>query len=118
MKTLVVDEAEQTLSEYLSICWRHRWLILSVAASFGIGAAVWSFFQMPIYQAKATVVIENLGPGALERDKSYYPDNSPEYFQTHFELMKSHQVLQRTARLLKLSDRPEYQSKPLPIKEF
>lgn len=63
-------------------------------------------------------MIENPTPGGLDKDKSFYPDNSPEYFQTHFELMKSHFVLQRTARLLELSDRPEYQPKPSAIRQF
>ncbi|HNP83600.1 MAG TPA: polysaccharide biosynthesis tyrosine autokinase [Nitrospira sp.] len=117
-KTIVLDEAEQTLSEYVTACWRHRRLILIASGGFALGVAVWSFLQTPVYQAKATVVIENLGPGLLDKDKSFYPDNSPEYFQTHFELMKSHYVLQRTARQLKLSERPEYQVKPSAIKRL
>ncbi|MDL1888451.1 hypothetical protein FBQ96_02520, partial [Nitrospirales bacterium NOB] len=81
-KPMVLDEAEQTLSEYATACWRHRWLIVLVAGCFGFGAAVWSFLQVPVYQAKATVVIDNPTPGGLDKDKSFYPDNSPEYFQT------------------------------------
>ncbi|MCK6500050.1 MAG: Wzz/FepE/Etk N-terminal domain-containing protein, partial [Nitrospira sp.] len=117
-KPMVLDEAEQTLSEYATACWRHRWLIVLVAGCFGFGAAVWSFLQVPVYQAKATVVIDNPTPGGLDKDKSFYPDNSPEYFQTHFELMKSHFVLQRTARLLDLAERDEYQPKPSVIRQF
>lgn len=117
-KTVIMDEAEHTLSEYAIACWRHRWLIVLVVGCFGLGAAVWSFLQVPVYQAKATVVIDNPTPGGLDKDKSFYPDNSPEYFQTHFELMKSHFVLQRTARLLDLAERPEYQPKPSAIKQF
>ena len=116
--TIASDEAEQTLSEYAGACRRHIWLIVLVAAGFAVIAAVWSLLQTPVYQAKATVVIENQGPGGLERDRSYNPDNSPEYFQTHFELMKSHYVLQRTARLLKLAERPEYQPRPSAIKRL
>ena len=116
--TIVSEEAEQTLSEYVGACRRHILLIVLVAAGFAVTAAVWSLMQTPVYQAKATVVIENQGPGGLERDRSYNPDNSPEYFQTHFELMKSHYVLQRTARLLKLAERPEYQPRPSTIKRL
>ncbi len=117
-KAVMSDESEHTLSEYATACWRHRWLIVLVVGCFGIGAVVWSFLQVPVFQAKATVVIDNPTPGGLDKDKSFYPDNSPEYFQTHFELMKSHFVLQRTARLLDLAERPEYQPKPSAIKQF
>jgi succinoglycan biosynthesis transport protein ExoP len=83
-----------------------------------LGRPCGRFCKSRSYQAKATVVIDNPTPGGLDKDKSFYPDNSPEYFQTHFELMKSHFVLQRTARLLDLAERPEYQPKPSAIKQF
>lgn len=115
---IAVNEAENTFNEYWDACKQHIWLIALVAACFVVSAAVWSLLQTPIYQSKATVVIENQGPEGLEKDKSNYPDNSPEYFQTHFELLKSHYVLQRTAHLLKLSDRPEYQLQSSALKDF
>jgi capsular exopolysaccharide synthesis family protein len=75
--------------------------------------------QTPIYQARATVVIEREGPDAIEREKSYFQsDVSPEYFQTQFELMKSHLVLQRTAQVLHLSDRPEYRPQQSAMKSM
>ena len=61
--TIASDEAEQTLSEYAGACRRRIWLIVLVAAGFAVVAALWSFLQTPVYQAKATVVIENQGPG-------------------------------------------------------
>src|SRR6185295_9170529 len=62
------------------------------------------------------VVIEREGSGALDKDKYQQADNSPEYFQTHFELMRSHKVLKRAAQLLQLSAQPEYQPRPSAIK--
>jgi succinoglycan biosynthesis transport protein ExoP len=115
---IAVNEAEHTFNEYWNACRQYIWLIALVAGCFAVTAAVWSLLQTPIYQAKATVVIENQGPEGLEKDKLNYPDNSPEYFQTHFELLKSHHVLQRAAHLLRLSDRPEYRPQPSAVKNF
>lgn len=116
---LATDEAEHPLKEYTEACRQHLWLIASVAGGFALAAGVWSLLQTPMYQARATVVIESKGPGGLEKDKAYYQmDNSPEYFQTHFELLKSHQVLRRTADLLKLSQRVEYQPRPSVLKKL
>lgn len=103
---------DHVLNEYTTTLWRWRWLILSLAAACAATALGWSYLQTPIYQAKATIVIEQEGPGILERDRYHPMDVSPEYFQTHFELMKSYEVLQRTARRLHLADRPDYQSSP------
>jgi polysaccharide biosynthesis transport protein len=112
------DGAENPLEEYITIC-RRRWrLIVGFTVGCAVVAAVWSYLQTPIYQAKSTVVIEREGAGALEKDKYNPQDISPEYFQTHFELMKSRQVLQRTARLLELSNQPEYRPQRSAIKEI
>jgi uncharacterized protein involved in exopolysaccharide biosynthesis len=112
------DGAENPLEEYITIC-RQRWrLIVSFTVGGAVAAVAWSYLQTPIYQAKATVVIEREGAGALERDKYNPQDLSPEYFQTHFELMKSRQVLQRTARLLDLPNQPEYRPKRSKVREI
>ena len=95
---------ENTLAEYVNSFKRRAWLIVACALGCAGAAAAWSFIQTPMYQSKATVVIEGEGPGGIERDKVYrQADLSPEYFQTQFELMKSHFVLQRTSEFLHLS---------------
>jgi len=96
--------------DYFNILRRRIWLIVGIASTCALLAAVWSYLTHPIYQAQATVVIEQESPGGLERGTNYYHDVSPEYFQTHFELMKSHTVLQRAATKLHLADQPEYRS--------
>jgi capsular exopolysaccharide family len=106
------ESPENTLAQYIGIAWRHRRMIFVWAVGLALAAAVWSYLQKPIYQARATIVIEQEGPGALDKDRYQPQDVSPEYFQTHFELMRSHQVLQRTAEILNLSEQSEYRSKP------
>ncbi|ALA60775.1 GumC family protein [Nitrospira moscoviensis] len=107
------DEPEHPLREYASACRQHARLIVLIGCGFAAAAGMWSVLQTPVYQSRATVVIESQAPGGLEKDKSYYHlDNSPEYFQTHFELLKSHQVIRRAVDQLKLSNRPEYQPQP------
>jgi polysaccharide biosynthesis transport protein len=112
------DRAVNPLEEYITVFRRRLWLIVSLTVGGAVVATVWSYLQTPIYQAKATVVIEREGAGALERDKYNPQDLSPEYFQTHFELMKSRQVLQRAARLLDLPNQPEYRSQRSKIREM
>ncbi len=115
-ESVQADGPEKTLAEYADVFRQRVWLIVAVAIGFAGVAGGWSYMQTPLYQAKATVVIDQEGPGGLEKEKAYYhPDYSPEYFQTQFELMKSHFVLQRTAQLLHLPEQPEYKTKPSAI---
>src|SRR6185503_488720 len=99
---------ENVLAEYIAILWRRRWLIVGLAAGCAVAAIVWSYLQKPVYQARATVVIEQQGPAILESNAYRPQDISPEYFQTHFELMKSYDVLRRAARKLNLADQADY----------
>jgi polysaccharide biosynthesis transport protein len=101
-----------SLIDYFNIFRGRIWLIVGMGLTCALLAGVWSYLIHPIYQAQATVVIEQESPGGLERGNSYYHDVSPEYFQTHFELMKSHAVLEQTAHKLHLADQPEYRSHP------
>ncbi len=106
------DGHDTVLNEYADACWRRIWLIVAMAVGCAGAAAGWSFMQIPQYQAKATVVVEQVGSSGFEYDRGYrQSDLSPEYFQTQFELMKSHYVFQRTAQLLHLSEQPEYKQK-------
>ena len=103
-------QKDENLSDYGGMLLRYRWLIGGFAIAGALAAAGWSYVQKPMYQSKATVVVQEEGPDALQHDHAHRPDVSPEYFQTHFELMKSHYVLQQTAARLKLSEQPEYRS--------
>ncbi|MBX3318849.1 MAG: polysaccharide biosynthesis tyrosine autokinase [Nitrospira sp.] len=107
------DGHETVLTEYAGACRRRIWLIIAMTVGCAAAATVWSFMQLPQYQAKATVVVEQVGSRGFEYDRDYrQSDLSPEYFQTQFELMKSHYVFQRTAELLRISEQSEYQRKP------
>jgi polysaccharide biosynthesis transport protein len=112
------DGPETALADYAGACRRRIWLIVACAVGFAGIAAAWSFLQTPLYQAKATVVVDKAGPSGLERDREYRQDLTPEYFQTQFELMKSHHIFQRTAQLLHLSERPEYKPNPSALKSL
>ena len=106
------DGPETAHTDYAGACRRRVRLIVAFAVGFAGVAAVWSLVQTPLYQAKATVVVDQAGPGGVE-DRGYrQTDLTPEYFQTQFELMKSHHVFQRTAQLLHLSEQPEYKLNP------
>lgn len=118
VQAVQVDSSE-SFADYARTCKEHVWLIGGCGVVLAGIAYAWASMQTPIYQAKATVVIDREGPNVIEREKSYFQsDVSPEYFQTQFELMKSHLVLQRTSQVLHLSDHPEYRSQQSAMKSM
>lgn len=112
-----VDSSESTFANYALICKEHIWLIGGCGVVLAGIAFAWASLQTPIYQAKATVVIDREGTDAIDRERSL-SDVSPEYFQTQFELMKSRLVLQRTAQALHLSENEEYRSQQSAMKSM
>lgn len=102
------ERSSSVLQSYLTICKRRWWVIGVCAIGAAVLAAGWSFYVKPIYQAKATVVIQQEGGDGLERERGRVLDASPEYVQTHFELLRSHHVLKETAARVKLSEQVEY----------
>ena len=108
-ESIEADHVGKNVSDYWIVCKQQLWLIVAFVVGFAGLAAGWSLMQTPLYKAQATVVVDQEGPGGLEHEKAYYhPDITPEYFQTQFELMKSHYVFQRAAKRLHLSEVPEY----------
>ncbi|WP_447987239.1 GumC family protein [Nitrospira sp. Nam74] len=94
----------------LGIVLRRFWLVVASVLLCGAVAAIWSYRQAPVYKSVATVVVEREEPASLERVGSYFL--IPEYYQTHFELLKSPGVIEEAARHLELSQWPEYMQKP------
>ncbi|WP_447978426.1 GumC family protein [Candidatus Nitrospira bockiana] len=105
---LAPENTTGSVLEYIALCRRHLSVIIGVTVALTTAVALWSLMQTPIYQAKAAVVIEREGPSMLIAEQNYATDTSPEYVQTHFELLKSHQVLKEAAQVLHLAERPEY----------
>ncbi len=96
-------EVEKPLRDYLRMLRKHRWLITGVFLVTVITVAVWTFVQVPIFQAAATVLIEPEPPkvlniqdvapmGAAGWDLNYYP--------TQYEIMRSRPVFDKAIQLL------------------
>src|ERR671934_120244 len=62
----VVEEPVHPLRDYWTIVKRHRWLILSCAATLFIAAALYTFTRTPLYTAETTLLIERKAPQVLK----------------------------------------------------
>jgi polysaccharide biosynthesis transport protein len=108
-------QRDMKVGDVLRVIHRWRWFVSCLTVAIVAAAGVWSFTRTPIYKSTASVVVEREEAGTLERAGNYFL--IPEYYQTHFELLKSQGVLEEAAERLNLPNRAEYQPRPSFLRE-
>src|SRR5262245_23077176 len=114
-------EAAASLSVYLLVLWRRRWLFVSILAlTF---ASAWAFLQIatPIFRGTATVLIESDSPRVVDiKDVTPGPGSkSPDYFMTQVKLIQSRPIVNDVIERLKLRERiPEIRDTRDPYSAF
>ena len=98
------SEPQPRVLDYRRVFRKHRWLIAGLFLLTVLTVAIWTFAQIPIYQATATILIDPEPPKVLNIqdvvpmggglwDRNFYP--------TQYEIIKSRPVLERAAAVLK-----------------
>src|SRR5262245_27006144 len=86
------------IHQYLRVLRKHRWLIAGVFLVTVITVGIWTFLQVPIYEAAATVLIEPEPPRVLNIQEVTPMGTTswdPNYYPTQYEIMKSRPVLDK-----------------------
>jgi succinoglycan biosynthesis transport protein ExoP len=94
------------LLDYVKLLRRHQWLLAAIFLVTVVTVAVWTFAQVPIFQASATILIEPEAPKILNiQEITSIGSAGFEYYQTQYELIKSRAVVERAIVNLKLKER-------------
>jgi len=104
----VTPEQKLELLEYWRSILKRKWAILALALVVAVVASVVAYALSPVYQASATVLIEAGKMKVLSIDDVYSNNQRSEHYQTQIEILKSRDVAERTARVLKLWDHPGF----------
>src|SRR6185503_17512617 len=102
-------EPQPRAADYRRLLRKHRWLMTGIFLLTVLTAAIWTFLQVPIYEAVATILIDPEPPKVLNIqdvvpiggglwDRNFYP--------TQYEIIKSRPVLERAAVALKAGKLP------------
>jgi succinoglycan biosynthesis transport protein ExoP len=104
------DQSERLdFVEYWRTLRKRKWAILSFALLVTLLAGVIAFTSTPIYEAKATLLIETNKQKVVTIEDVYAGVGaSREYFQTQVEIIKSREVSLKTIAKLKLYDHPSF----------
>jgi succinoglycan biosynthesis transport protein ExoP len=103
---MVTHEAElqPRAGDYRRVLRKHRWLITGIFLLAVLTVAIWTFVQVPIYQAVATILIEPEPPRVLNiQDVTPVGAMSPwdpAFYPTQYEIIKSRAVVERAAEAL------------------
>lgn len=99
-------ESDVDVRAYLRILRRRKWLILAIAALCTAGGGLYTYRQIPIYQAAAVVQMDPEASRVLGIQE-VVPSGpaTPEYFQTQHALIKSRSVLERVIETTNLKQR-------------
>ena len=87
---------------------KHRWLITGIFLLTVVTAAIWTFLQVPVYEATATLLLDPEPPKVLNIEEVTPMGSAgydPSYYATQYEIIKSRPVLQRAAESLNLKQR-------------
>ncbi|NBJ33781.1 tyrosine-protein kinase Wzc [Serratia fonticola] len=91
----------------------HRWLIIGITALFAVIGIIYSLFATPIYQADATIQVEQNVGNSLVSNISQMLPSSPPASSTEIEIITSRMVVGKTIEDLNLDTVVE--QKYLPI---
>jgi uncharacterized protein involved in exopolysaccharide biosynthesis len=94
------------MADYRRVLRKHRWLMTGLFLLTVLTVAIWTFLQVPIYQAVATILIEPEPPKILNiQDVTPVGAMSPwdpAFYPTQYEIIKSRAVIQRAVEALNL----------------
>jgi uncharacterized protein involved in exopolysaccharide biosynthesis len=97
-------ESQPRVADYRRVLRKHRWLITGIFLLTVLTVAIWTFVQVPIYQAVATILIEPEPPKVLNiQDVTPVGAMSPwdpAFYPTQYEIIKSRAVVERAAAAL------------------
>jgi len=101
------------LLAYWRIILKRKWVIVTVTAVLLAVSAIASFSTTPLFEAQATVLIEDPGTGMLtiqdllNSSSGLTNDWQGTYFNTQLHILQSRRLAERVAKKLNLADRAE-----------
>jgi uncharacterized protein involved in exopolysaccharide biosynthesis len=102
-------ESQVRVADYRRVLRKHRWLITGLFLLTVLSVGIWTFTQVPIYQASATILIEPEPPKVLNiQDVTPIGAMSPydpAFYPTQYEIIRSSAVVERAAEALNQKER-------------
>ncbi len=109
------DEDTINLREYWNVILKRKGTVLAFFAIVVVAVMTATFLMTPIYRASLTLQIDRQESKVVEFQgvtPMESPQDSREFYQTQYEVLKSRSLAQRVIDQLALADKPEFNRKP------
>ena len=93
------------LRDYLRVAWKRRWTIIGVLLVTVVSAHVFTSFQVPVYQAAATIMIEPANPKVVNIPEVVAIGALEDYYTTQYKLIQSRPIIEGVIARLNLKKR-------------
>lgn len=101
-------DAAPTLSDFLEILFRHKWLITGIFLLFVFPTLIFSFMIKPLYQASGSIEINPNTPKVTKFDSMVMENpllKGAGYFETQLQLLQSPSLARRVIARLDLENK-------------
>ena len=96
---------------YWQVILKHKWKVVSVAFLVVLATAIHLSKLVPLYQASATLLIEQSKAKVVSIENVYSSDYGQSYMQTQIELLRSRHLVEAVVRQERLDLAPEFNPK-------
>jgi capsular exopolysaccharide synthesis family protein len=103
------QDVDLSLSQYVEIISRRRWIVLIISVLVLSSAAVYAFYSAPVFRATTVLSIEKES-GNVVQTQNIGEGQDDEYFETQFKLIASETELRRVYADLQLADSKDFSS--------
>jgi capsular exopolysaccharide synthesis family protein len=105
----VLGDTEAHLADYFRVLYKRRWTALTAFAIVILGASVYTFTAIRIFEARAQVLIEKENANVVTFKEAFEQNQiTDDYYQTQYKILSSRALARRTLDALKLWDHPQF----------
>ncbi len=97
-------------SYYLSIVFKHFWLILTITLLGLLGAITANIIIQPVYKASVLMMIDREDSGKIETASIDSWASDEDYYRTQYQLIESRTILEKVHKSLNLDNYQEFKN--------
>jgi polysaccharide biosynthesis transport protein len=106
-------ESELNVVHYLQVLYRRRHVATSIFLAVFLGAALYTFTAVRIYESTVRILIERDNPKVVSFQEVLDPGEiTDDYYETQYRILQSRVLARRTIEMMDLWAHPEFNQPP------